>query len=85
MTIKEFVELYEERIHKLSAGSGLAVCQQSCNKLLLIGWAANGRKDLDNSISHYCGIKDGMLFDGTKEPVAITIENVGEKNFMGWI
>ena len=80
MTTKQFVELYKETTHKLSAGFDIAVCRLNSNKLCLIGWASNGRTDLDNSISHYCGIKDGMLFDGTKEPVAVTIENLG--NFL---
>ena len=31
---------------------------------------------MDYNISPFCEIKDGILFDGTKEPVAITIENI---------
>ena len=66
--IPEFVEAYEKFI--TDSASNL-------RNIFVIGWAGKGSK-LDNGITHFCGIKDGLFYDGLndglKEPTPVSAE-----------
>ena len=39
-------------------------------RIYLVGWASNGHYDLDDGISHFTGIRDGLFYDGLRAPPA---------------